>query len=172
MDHTDFVHLQPELAVVEFEGMTPKQRWEQALALHATERWRTAHPSFGDDSCQYGVLDPAWRCVPGDTLANVVTCLSVLEHVPDQEAFLYHLSCVVAPGGLLVLTFPFWNRCGPDTAHGHQARQRIFCPKEYGKLRQQAQALHLSTFGGVDPLYHGPQVHDYTYASLVLEKRR
>ena len=31
-----------------------------------------------------------------------MTCLSVLEHVDDLDRFLYHLGCLVAPGGRLV----------------------------------------------------------------------
>ena len=70
-----------------------------------------------------------------------------------------------------MLTF-VWNRCGADTAVGHETRKRIYCPKELTVLRTQAQALLLTPFGGVDPTWHGTQVDDHTIASLVLEKRR
>jgi len=124
------------------------------------------------------VIDPAVGTVPveqwatsGSMLADVITCVSVIEHVPDDEAFLYAVSCLLAPGGLLVVTMDYWNKCGVDTAEHRDLRQRLYCPQTYQQLRGKAQALHLETFGGVDPRYHGPQVHDYTFASLVLRKR-
>lgn len=182
------------------DGQHPHRRWEYALALHAIWRWRERpgicmeepvydvggagsrfHHMLGEwTCCDVGVIDPAqpgsgpieeW-VTGGVALADVITCISVIEHVPDLDRFLYHLSTLLAPGGLLVLTMDYWPRCGPDLAANHDLRQRIFCPKLYAQLRNQLTPLHLSTFGGVDPTYHGPHVHDYTFASLVLEKRR
>jgi hypothetical protein len=179
----------------------PQRRWVYALALHAVARWRAAaarggravrSPLYdvgGHGSLFYQMLgdwtgtrpivvDPAHRTArleefvtSGVQLADVVTGLSVLEHVDEVDRFLYYLACLVAPGGLLVLVVDYWNTCGKDTAAGHQHRKRIFCPKRYAALRATALSLQLQPFGGVDLGYHGPQVHDYTYASLVLEKR-
>jgi Methyltransferase domain len=176
------------------------RRWEYALALHAIWRWKqarrvhiedpiydvgggsgsTLHHMLGEwTDCEVRIVDPTvdgsgpleeWA-TGGTTLADVVTCISVIEHVPDLDRFIYHLSCLVAPGGLLVLTMDYWNRCGPDTASNHPLRQRIFCPKTYAALRTSVVPLQLTTFGGVDPTWHGAHVWDYTFASLVLEKR-
>jgi hypothetical protein len=124
------------------------------------------------DPAEPGSVALAEWVTGGRPLADVVTCLSVIEHVSDVEQFLYHLSCLVAPGGLLILTMDYWNRCGADRAENRDLRLRIYCPKSYQALRRQVAALHLWTFGGVDPTWHGAHVHDYSFASLVLEKRR
>ena len=173
MDAGDLALLGDQLAQMDEDHVLPSaphQQWEEALALYATERWKAAgcveqHGYAAD--VHIGDL-----CHGGTPLADVITCLSVLEHVESPERFLYHLSCLLAPGGLLVLTFAFWNRCGPDLASGAHTRKRIYCPKEVTVLRQQAALLHLQPFGGVDPTWHGSQVDDHSIASLVLEKRR
>jgi hypothetical protein len=108
----------------------------------------------------------------GRQLADIVTCLSILQYVADLDHCLYYLTCLLAPGGLLVLTFDYWNRCGADTAWNHQFRQRIFCPKKVLQLRATLRTFSCDLFGGYDATYHGPQVHDHSVASLVVEKRR
>jgi hypothetical protein len=185
---------QPRLPFQDDLDDHPHRRWEYALALHSVWRWATArgrHPAgeccdVSTDSpfaqmlsswCQQPVLvlDPhslEASSGSGAQLADVVTCLSVLEHVEALDPFLSALSGLVAPGGLLVLTFDYWNRCGPDTAQFHHRRQRIFCPQSALKLRHSCAPLQLTPFGGVDLTWHGAQVHDYTFASLVLEKQR
>jgi len=175
------------------------RRWEYGLTLHAIWRWIQARkrPVVGPvydvgggsgstlhhmlntwTQCETFVIDPTTesgpleQCVRANVpLADVVTCVSVIEHVPEWERFAYHLSCLVAPGGLLVLTMDYWNKCGPDTAANHPLRHQIFCPKSYAQLRNAFVPLHLTTFGGVDPTWHGAHVWDYTFASLILEKR-
>jgi hypothetical protein len=201
LDPADYTELTEELRVVDqygVDGQHPHRRWEYGLALHSVWRWveaRGRQPAgecydiggagshFADmlnSWCHQAVLviDPRVSfsldafCGPGARLTDVVTCLSVIEHVETLDPFLYYLSCLVAPGGLLVLTFDYWNRCGPDTAQNHHLRERIFCPQSLARLRNTCAPLHLTTFGGFDPTWHGVQVHDYTVASLVLEKRR
>lgn len=186
---------------INLAGQHPHRRWEYALALHAIQRWRDAGGIDLDDALLYDVggfgsplyqllagftggeislIDPraadsgplANWVTGGTSLAHILTCVSVIEHVDDLPAFVYHLTCLLAPGGLLVLTMDYWNRCGPDMAARADERRRIFCPKTYTKLRQEFAALQLTPFGGVDLTYHGAQVDDYTFASLVLEKRR
>jgi hypothetical protein len=174
LDPTDYVHLSEELQRLDQERpdiTEPAARWELALAMRAIDRWREARQSSARTFCAVGT-NLADLCVGGTPLVDVISCLSQLERVADPEYYLYQLSCLLAPGGLLVLTFAFWNRCGPDTAIGHQLRQRIFCPKLYTLLRAQALTCHLTPFGGVDPTWHGTTVQDYSLASLVLEKRR
>jgi hypothetical protein len=176
------------------------RRWEYALALQAVGRWRArggpwegplydiggAGSAFSEMLADWTgrevlVVDPAItdgytleQVVEegGAPLSKVVTCLSVIEHVKDLDRFCYHLSCLVAPGGLLVLTMDYWNKCGPDTTGNKDLRERLFCPKTYGQLRQQLGVFQLTAFGGVDPAWHGTHVWDYSFASLVLEKRR
>lgn len=175
LDADDYTVLQPQLAIVGDEwmaGQHPHRRWEKALALLAARRWRErgGYEDLGFERDE--VTNPAWEASPGLPLAAIVAAPSILTRAVDPDQLLYHLSCAVAPGGLLVLTFEFWNRCGQDLARNHEFRKRIYCPKLYAALRQQAAALQLTPFGGVDPTWHGPRIHDYSFASLVLEKRR
>jgi len=201
LDLTDYDHFKEELRVVDahgIDGQHPHRRWEYALALHAIHRWscakerRVSAPVYdvgGAGSnfihmlgewtdCDAYIIDPLVSEAlemfvrAGRQLADVVTCISVVEHIKDLDRFLYYLSQLVAPGGLVVLTMDFWNRCGPDLADNHDLRERIFCPKTYAQLRMQLTTLQLVTFGGLDPSWHGAHVHDYTFASLVVEKRR
>lgn len=109
------------------------------------------------------------------SLFDAVFCLSVLEHVDDLERFVYHLSCLVAPGGLLVLTTDYCDAPSEppeDRYHFHWMRKRIFSAYSLGALvtgpLYQRDFLH---FGPVDYTWHGPQVYDYTFASLCLTKR-
>ncbi|HEV3146035.1 MAG TPA: class I SAM-dependent methyltransferase [Gemmataceae bacterium] len=39
---------------------------------------------------------------------DVVACLDVLEHVPDPPTFMAHLARALRPGGLLIISAPFW----------------------------------------------------------------
>jgi hypothetical protein len=200
LDPHDYLDLDPELQTVAFydlNGQHPHRRWEYALALRAIEtqrQWTGVHrgPIYdvGGAGTPFHQILQHWTARPvevidprvnvalqdwvvgGAPLADVITCVSVIEHVGDLPAFLYHLTCLLAPGGLLVLTMDYWNKCGPDTAERHEDRVRIFCPRSYASLRLQLASLRLHTVGGVDQVYHGAQVHDYTFASLVLEKRR
>lgn len=118
------------------------------------------------------------------TLAQAVFCLSVLEHVEDLDQFLYHLSCLVAPGGLLFLTmdcretgdadagwppdFP------PDDRHFHWMRRRIFTPRIVESLLPFHLAdLGFDMFGRYEQdKYHGHQLYgSYSFASLALRRR-
>jgi hypothetical protein len=196
LDVADYVALRDELHYVTEQNIAQAEarRWEYALALHAIGRWAESYPLrrwaapvyhigqpepqgpsllYKATECETVVIDPVQLDdIDGRPLAPVVTALSVLQSVVNPEAVLYYCSCLLAPGGLLILTFPFWNRCGADTAVGHEHRRRIYCPKEYTVLRAQAATYLLTAFGGVDTTWHGTQVHDYSLASLVLEKRR
>jgi hypothetical protein len=196
LDLGDYVQLRSELHYAEEHHIPAEggRRWEYALALHALGRWSEAFPlrkwvapiyQIGRPEpqgpsllhhateCDAQVVDPTQLAeMTGQRLSPLVVALSVIDAVRNDAEFLYYCSCLLAPGGLLVLTFPFWQRCGADTAVGHNDRFRIYCPKLYQALRAQAAEYLLSPFGGVDPTWHGPQVHDYTLASLVLEKRR
>lgn len=206
----DYEDMTEALAIVDehFTKSAPQsehRRWEYATALVAIEHWSAAtqtNPTHlvdvgGNGSpfhhmvAQYmpKVVDPKesdrldlagylHRC-PG--LAPVVTCLSVIEHVEDLDRFLYHLSCLVAPGGLLILTtdivsnetFADWK--GQDKAHFHWLRKRIFSPEWLYDLSEYVWAentpagwfpvaARLSKYGfgffaGCDSDYHGDQLY-------------
>jgi len=110
-------------------------------------------------------------------LRDIVVYLSVLEHVEDLDQFLYHLSCLVAPGGLLFLTVDYCDDLSQyaypiDTFHFHWMRKRIFNAYSLGQsVSYPLLQRDFAEFGGRDLTWHGPQVFNYTFASLALVKR-
>lgn len=190
------------------------RRWEYALALEAIRAWREqrgvvlglgvpviydvggAHSRFAEIvHALYGagqIIDGAepgsWSLEDYVTqhppLASAVCCLSVLEHVEDLDRFLYHLACLTAPGGLLVLTMDCLaddpdlrlRACGcwpADTAHFHWMRQRIFTPwRIQDEVAEPLLDYGFRLFGEADWQYHGHTLYgSYSIASLVLVKR-
>lgn len=190
-------HFPPEVLA----GQHPMRQWEYALALHAVRCWlaepgepqgetavslldvggagspftqqlKAAYP----DTLAAAIIDPA---VNGriedspfaDGAIDVVTCLSVLEHVPRPKPFLRACARHLRPGGLLVLTVDYWDCEGADTAHFHWMRERIYNRTSLTDVMTYArEALGLRRYGGADWTYHGNHVHDYSFASLVLRK--
>lgn len=114
-------------------------------------------------------------------LFDVVTCLSVIEHVDPKEldGFLYHLTCLLRPGGLLVLTCDAcgctggaWHEPTADPHHFHWMRRQIITRPLLLEIMQHLTQYQCTFLGGVDvhqpPV---PTVYDYTFASLVMQKR-
>ena len=205
----DYAELAEELKIVDqhfhsAKEQHPHRRFEYALALRALSTWRTGRdyrdPAMIADVG--GAGSPFWRMIGESTivvdpeestgdlatylgtapqLSQAVFCLSVIEHVDDLDQFLYHLSCLVAPGGLLFLTMDCCE-CGSHAAdmevgdpldrhHFHWMRQRMFGRAD---LRHVAETLLDHSFawlGDRDLTYHGDHVYDYSFASLALVKR-
>lgn len=207
LDPQDLVDLRPELITVDEWFTTaspqhPMRRWEYALALRACAQWEESVRKDGPQTRRLvdvgGAGSPFFRMVPSwltyvvdpaencdlatyilsrPVLADVVVCLSVLEHIEyaDLDRFLYHLNCLVAPGGLLFLTV---DHCGdpehaglPDHHHFHWMRKRIFSASHWAYLYPALRPYGFELFGGADWTWHGPHVYDYSFASLALLKR-
>lgn len=185
----------------------PARRWEYAMALRALKVWKDGKDyrlpasiaDVGGGGSPFASMVPVWPLIIDPevsfTLAHYVTtpwhsegethprlyqavfCLSVLEHVDDPNQFLYHLSCLVAPGGLLFLTMdccdcPRHGIGRADTHHFHWMRKRIFSIREWQSLLYEFRLNPpLSLLGDVDWSYHGDHVYDYSFASLALVKR-
>lgn len=112
-------------------------------------------------------------------LAQILTCLSVIEHVPVVELpqFLRDLDTLLAPGGVLVLTCDYAPGELGDVAdrfHFHWMRERIFTAETLHRdvlrplLQRGLQPLGPVDFQRAVP----PWVYDYAFASLALIKPR
>lgn len=203
-DPIDYRELESELAIVnKYFTLEREQhehrRWEYAMAIRAINTWRAetrrdpnviydvggAGSPFRHMYPPIQVIDPDEPggyelenfCGAGTELAHVVTCLSVLEHIADLDHFCYLLGCLVAPGGLLFLTFDYaldgykgWP--APDHYHFHWMRKQIFNSWGRRYLHQLFVRFQFSEFG-VESLAEPdtPAVYDYTFASLALVKR-
>jgi ubiquinone/menaquinone biosynthesis C-methylase UbiE len=94
-----------------------------------------------------------------DGTADVVTCFTVLEHVPDEAAALAEMKRILRPGGRLIISVPNrwwlfethgadlplfpWNRVPlvswwPKKLHDRWARARIYRRREIVKLLVQS----------------------------------
>lgn len=183
----------------------PMRRWEYALALRAISTWREGkdyrYPRSIVDVG--GAGSPLWRMLAPiastrmlDPLVNhtleyylthvtsdpelhdVVTCISVLEHVEDLDRFCYHLRCLTAPGGLLFLTVDYCNAPRypvADTYDLHWMRTQIFNAYSLARLTADFLRNDFKLLGAVDYTWHGnhigPPESAYTFASLALVKR-
>jgi Methyltransferase domain len=102
---------------------------------------------------------------------DAVVSISTIEHVKDPLPFLEACHRALAPGGLLFLTTDYWDQSGPDTAHFHWMRERIYNAFTWGYLSGNCMMMGFREFGGVDLTYHGSHLYgSYTFASLALTK--
>ncbi|MFN8392172.1 MAG: methyltransferase domain-containing protein [Bdellovibrionota bacterium] len=100
---------------------------------------------------------------------DAVTCLSVIEHVEDDDAFFSHLLRFVADGGLLCLTTDF-HPSGEKLTDGHL---RTYSAKQLLHFAAHARQHGFEQFGPKPCyFYYGNHVNDYTFASLILQKVR
>lgn len=192
------------LAVVDQQDLTGQaacRRWEYAQALRAQEYWfdhaaqnrpigritdvggsgSPLHRMVGSD--RTWVVDPKanmaldqWVQQDTTRLSAQVYCLSVIEHVADLDQFLYHLSCLVAPGGLLVLTTDVCDspKSRPDDVyHYHWMRTRIFSRSWLDDVISLFNEYQFRSLTGVDLSWTvGMENWGYTVASLAFVKRR
>lgn len=196
---SDLIDLAEELAVVDQQSLANQipeaRRWEYAMALRAIYTWDAVEQRYGRLVDVGGAGSPFTKMVegwhttvvdPSETmsledyvrsnppLADVVTCLSVLEHVEDLETFVYHLSCLVAPGGLLFLTYDCWDqiRVVPDTAHFHWMRKRVFNTAWIASIADGLRWAGYEYFGDTSFVYPGHSLYgSYSVGSLALLRR-
>lgn len=101
---------------------------------------------------------------------DAVTCLSVIEHVPDDTLFFAKLAEHVRPGGLLCLTTDF-HPSGEAVSAGHLRSYNAQNMHEWIKLADPI--FEMTPFGDTpDYEYFEPFVYDYTFAALVLKKNK
>jgi 2-polyprenyl-3-methyl-5-hydroxy-6-metoxy-1,4-benzoquinol methylase len=81
---------------------------------------------------------------------DFVTCMEVLEHLPDDQLAFRHIANAVRPGGRVLITVPAWqSKWGPtDVTAGHVRRYE---PKALEQLITQGglRLLKLKCWGGL-----------------------
>ena len=176
----------------------PHRRWEYAMCLRAIREWLPTFPDNlvpkvadvgGTGSSLRDVLDsisiPVRIIDPreNETLRKyrelcpsvrfpIVVCISTIEHVPFAEyrAFVDDLVGLISTRGLLFLTADAWSKQGPDSAHFHWMRERIYDRRTWRSLAEWFYSLGFRCFGGVDWEYHGDHVYDYSFCCMSLVK--
>lgn len=119
--------------------------------------------------------------------ADFISCISVIEHVEDEDTFLRHMVNLLAPGGVLFLTTDYDPSNSPeDTFMYHWMRKRIYNIDSLylgdNSVKTRLYNLGLSLFGeySVDQhAHHGGDLLPppetipglgYSFASLCMRK--
>ena len=105
---------------------------------------------------------------------DILTCISVIEHIPSDDLldFFKAAHTLLKSGGLFFLTTDYWDAEGPDTAHFHWMRERIYNAGSMRNLTLRLRETGFRSFGGDgDWTYRGHQVYDYSVISLAMVKR-
>jgi SAM-dependent methyltransferase len=97
------------------------KRYGQVSGIELDEEAAEAARSRGEGEVMVGRLEELpW----GDDAFDLITCLDVIEHIPDDRVALRELMRVTKPGGWLVLTVPaypvLWS--AHDEANHHYRR--------------------------------------------------
>ncbi len=100
---------------------------------------------------------------------DAVVCISTLEHVPDDENFFRRLLGLIKEGGLLYLTMDF-HPSGQRFVDGHL---RTYHQEQLLALIAIAREYGFEPYGGIpDYSWRGEAVGQYTFASLVLQRKK
>jgi ubiquinone/menaquinone biosynthesis C-methylase UbiE len=103
-----------------------------------------------------------------DRTYDGVTCLSVLEHIEEDQPFLKKLMRFVKPGGLLFLTVDFH----PDGRQHSAGHLRTYNREGIARLIKLAAKAGFVPYGQTpDYKWMGPQVYDYSFGALALWRR-
>lgn len=112
-----------------------------------------------------------------DASFEAMTCLSVIEHGVDVDAYLAECARLLAPGGVIVTSTDYWPShidAAGATAYGHEVH--VFDRAEIETFLEAAHRHGLEPVGPVDLDVTDRVVHwdrvglDYTFLCLVLEK--
>jgi len=96
-----------------------------------------------------------------------VTCISVLEHIPEDIEFFEKLLSFVKKGGLLAITVDFH----PDGVAKQAGHLRTYNNAAMLRFIDLAKKQGFEMFRGeYDYTYRGEDVFQYTFASLVMKK--
>jgi 2-polyprenyl-3-methyl-5-hydroxy-6-metoxy-1,4-benzoquinol methylase len=108
-----------------------------AFMMEAIKRWPkldvygAEYSQAAIDIAPPGLRDRLARCdlqgeqpLPWGGGFQVISCMEVLEHLPDDELALAHIARALSPGGRLFVSVPAWPaKWGPqDVAAGHVRR--------------------------------------------------
>lgn len=102
---------------------------------------------------------------------DVLTCISVIEHLEAVRPLLRAAHMLLRRGGLLFLTTDCWNSDGEDRAHFHWMRRRIYNPYSMTRLAKDLREVGFATFGTSDWHYYEHTLYDYSVASLAMVKK-
>ena len=100
----------------------------------------------------------------GATEFDAVTCISVLEHVPDDLAFYRKLASHVRVGGVLAITVDFW----PDAQRKSPDHLRTYNEERLSALVDSVPGLEM--LGPASYVDVGAHVYSYTFASLICRR--
>jgi SAM-dependent methyltransferase len=122
--------------------------------------------SYTISNVPLGKLDPA----TDHSVYDASFCVSVIEHVPNEEEVFRDLCRTVVPGGLVFLTMDF-AATDVDTFRHRGMRARIYDERGMEGLVYFAATEGLDLLGGdCDWSWQGAMVNQYSFASLALRK--
>jgi SAM-dependent methyltransferase len=74
-------------------------------------------------------LEAFYRAPNAGAAFDIILCVSVLEHVADDEAFVRQAAALLAPGGIAIFTVDFSERY-PETGSRPAADQRLYTQRD------------------------------------------